>query len=454
MTDETSTGIDRRQLLQMGAGGALAVAGWRLIPAIADAASGGDWTSSGGNLAATRRATQAPKGLMARWKVTMAGGVTGAPALVGRNVLAASLGGDVASVRQATGDILWKRRFPTGRYGDRDLGFFGGPAVSGNRMVVASDRVRCLSVSSGKTIWRAAPLRTAESDDYFWGPPVIAGGLVIVGSGSGSELPTARGHVTAYSLVDGSMVWSTPMVPAGANGGGIQGQPTVDLRAGSVWVATGSPYKTVPGSNPGTSAVFELSLRDGRVLWSDQVYPADTRGFDFNSAVMLLGRRAFAANKDGIYAWDRDTHKRLWHTRVSPASATPGGVSGPTDGPEGGPLATDGKRIFVLSNIGAKSQFTAAALDPATGRVIWKRTLGGLIFAAPLSAGSRLIIPGGFGAVYEVDAATGEARNNGTLQEATACAPTSVGGLVFTGTGAAPFLPGDSLVCLGEQLVE
>lgn len=381
----------------------------------------------------------------------MAGGVTGAPALVGNRVVAASLGGDVLVARQESGDVLWRRHFPTARYGDRDLGFFGGPAISGGRMLVASDRVRCLNLATGATIWRSDPLRSAESDDYFWGPPVVAQGLVLVGSGSGSELPTARGHLTAYSLADGSLVWSTPMVPPGANGGGIQGQPTVDLQAGSVWVATGSPYKTVPGSNPGTSAVMELSLRDGRILWSDQVYPADKRGFDFNSAVMFLGRRAIAANKDGIYAWDRDSHKRLWHTRVSPASQTPGGVSGPTDGPEGGPLATDGKRIYVLSNIGAISQFTAAALSPASGKVIWKRTLGGLAFAAPLSAGSRLIIPGGFGTVYEVDGATGAARDNGTLQEPSACAPTSSGGLVFTGTGAAPFLPGDSLVCLGEQ---
>jgi outer membrane protein assembly factor BamB len=307
-------------------------------------------------------------------------------------------------------------------------------------------------VRTGTTIWRSAPLRSKASDDYFWGPPLIVGDLVLAGSGSGSELPTARGRLSAYSLRDGRMVWSTPMVPRGANGGGLLAPPTVDRERGSVWVATGSPYKTVPGPNPGTAALVELALGDGRVRWSDQVYPADRRGFDFNSAVLLLGHRAFAANKDGIYAWDRIARRRLWHRRLTPASETPGGSAGPSNGPEGGPIATDGTRIFALSNDGAIQQFTIAALAPATGRVIWRRSLGGLVFAAPLSAGGTLVVPGGFGTVYEVNAGTGRARDNGALSQPTACAPSSARGLVVTGTGAGEFLPGDSLVCLGELL--
>jgi outer membrane protein assembly factor BamB len=448
-----STGVNRRELLARGAAGALALAGWRLLPAEpAEAAPTGDWTSSARDLAASRHAPRAPRGLNERWRLTMAGGVTGTPALVGDRVLAASLGGEVLAADLENGRVAWRRHFPTARYGDRDLGFYGGPAVSEGRLVVASDRLRCLNARTGKTIWRSAPLRSTTSDDYFWGPPLIVGGLVLAGSGSGSELPTARGRLSAYSLGDGRTVWSTPMVPPGANGGGILAPPTVDRRRGSVWVATGSPYKTVSGPNPGTSAIVEIGLRDGRVRWSDQVYPGDTRGFDFNSAVLLLGRRAMAANKDGIYAWDRIARRRLWHRRLTPASERPGGTAGPSDGPEGGPIATDGKRIFAVSNDGARQQFTTAALDPATGRVIWRRSLGGLVFAAPLSAGGTLIVPGAFGTVYEFDAATGRARDDGALSEPSACAPSSTRGRVFTGTGAAPFLPGDSLICLGELL--
>jgi outer membrane protein assembly factor BamB len=452
-TPTGAAGLDRRELLERGAVGALALAGWRLLPAQpAEAAPAGDWTSSARDLAASRHAPRVPRGLHERWRLTMAGGVTGTPALVGDRIIAASLGGEVLGADLETGRVAWRRRFPTVRYGDRDLGFFGGPAVSRGRLVLASDRLRCLSVRTGKTIWRSAPLRSKSSDDYFWGPPLIVGDLVLAGSGSGSELPTARGRLSAYSLRDGRMVWSTPMVPPGANGGGVLAPPTVDRGRGSVWVATGSPYKTVPGPNPGTASLVEIALRDGRVLWSDQVHPGDRRGLDFNSAVLLLGRGAVAANKDGIYAWDRIARRRLWHRRLTPASEKPGGPSGPTDGPEGGPIATDGKRIFALSNDGAIQQFTTAALEPATGRVLWRRSLGGLVFAAPLSAGGTLVIPVSSGRVFEVDAVTGRARDDGALSEPSACAPSSTRGLVFTGTGAAPFLPGDSLICLGEQL--
>jgi hypothetical protein len=442
--DPAAAGLDRRELLAMGAAGALALAGWRLLPAEpAAAAPAGDWTSSARDLAASRHASRAPRGLHERWRLTMAGGVTGTPALVGERVIAASLGGEVLGADLETGRVAWRRRFPAVRYGDRDLGFFGGPAVSGGRLVVASDRLRCLSARTGRTIWRSAPLRSKTSDDYFWGPPIIVGDLVLAGSGSGSELPTARGRLSAYSMRDGRMAWSTPMVPPGANGGGVLAPPTVDRGRGSVWVATGSPYEAVSGPNPGTAAIVEIALRDGRVLWSDQVHPA---------AVLLLGRRAVAANKDGIYAWDRIARRRLWHRRLTPASEKPGGPSGPTDGPEGGPIATDGKRIFALSNHGAIEQFTTAALEPATGRVLWRRSLGGLVFAAPLSAGGTLVIPVSSGRVFEVDAATGRARDDGALSQPSACAPSSTRGLVLTGTGAAPFLPGDSLICLGERL--
>ena len=78
---------------------------------------------------------------------------------------------------------------------------------------------------------------------------MIADGLVLVGSGSGAELPTARGRLTAYSLRDGSLVWSTATVPPGANGGGVIAPTSVDLRAGLAYVATGSPYRAVPGPN-------------------------------------------------------------------------------------------------------------------------------------------------------------------------------------------------------------
>jgi outer membrane protein assembly factor BamB len=458
MTRPDDRHLTRGELLTRGAAGALALAGLAAAGARGAAAgpsehaAGSEWTTAARGLAGHRFVPGRVDGLHERWRRVVAGGMIGTPLISRGQVYAASVGGDIVAVDLLDGRVRWRTRFAPARYGSRHLGFFTGPVLAGDRLVVASDRVRCLDARTGRVVWTASPLRSGTEDDYFWGAPVVARGLVLVGSGAGSEKPSARGKVTAYRLSDGGVAWSTPMVPPGANGGGVIAQTTVDLARGSVWAATGSPYAAVAGPNPGTCSLVELSLSDGRVLWADQVYPHDTRGLDFNSSPLLLGRLAVAVNKDGVYAWDRIARKRLWHTRLTPASGSPGGKSDPTHGPEGGPLATDGRRLYATSNDGEKNQFTVAALEPRTGRVIWRRSLVGLSLAPPAAVGRSVVVATGFGTIFQLDGATGAGVENGTLAEPSACGPSSARGLVLVGTGAAPFLPGDSLICLGSEL--
>ena len=99
--DPSEAGLDRRELLARGAAGALALAGWRLLPA----AAAGGWTSSARDLAASRHAPRAPRGLNERWRLAMAGGVPGTPALVGDRVIGASLGGEVLAADLETGRV-------------------------------------------------------------------------------------------------------------------------------------------------------------------------------------------------------------------------------------------------------------------------------------------------------------------------------------------------------------
>ena len=73
-----------------------------------------------------------------------------------------------------------------------------GSSVASQWWIGVSSRPRtgCSASTTrpGARSGRSDPLRTSSSDDYFWGPPVVIGGLVLVGSGSGAELPTARGR--------------------------------------------------------------------------------------------------------------------------------------------------------------------------------------------------------------------------------------------------------------------
>ncbi len=455
MSDSLSTQTSSRATFLRAAGGAAALIALPGAQALANSRSQGAtaWPLPTHDLSGSRHAPRAPRSLAQRWVADMPGGVPGAAALVGGFATAASFGGDVASIRLSDGAERWRRSFGTATYGTgadaRELGFFGGVAVAGGRAVVASDRARALDLETGRTLWTAPPLRTTLSDDYFWGPPTIVGDVVLIGSGSGAELPTARGRLTAYDLATGHKLWSTPMTPSGGEGGGVLAPATVDRAQGLVYVGTGSSYGTPVGTAPGTCSLVALRLRDGKIAWSDQVYPGDTHGFDFNSAPVLIGPRLLAmTNKDGIWAWDRQTHRRLWHRRLTPATDSTG-AAGPTTGPEGGPIATDGKRIYVLSNDNDAGNAVAAALDPWTGRPIWRRRIPTFSFTAIAVGGGRVFTSGADGTLRTLDAASGQSAGSAALGNPSTAPATLTAHSVVVGTGAAPFLPGEQLVCLG-----
>jgi outer membrane protein assembly factor BamB len=445
--------FDRRTLVALAGAVAVAAVEARVGLALPAREAPGSWKLPGHDLSATRHGGEIA-GTQVEWRAELKGGAAGAPAIVDGTVYAASIGGVIASLDLATGHAHWRRSFATPVYGSgagkRRLGFFGGVAIAADQVVAASDRVVALDRRTGRTVWTARPLRTSTSDDYFWGPPVVARGLVLVGSGSGAELPTARGRLSAYSVRDGSLVWSTPTVPRGANGGGVIAPASVDLRANLAYVVTGSPYRALPGPNPGTGSLLALRLDNGAVVWRDQVYSHDTHGFDFNSAPMILGRIIVAASKDGFQAWDRVARRRLWHRRLTPALSKKGGVAGPMNGPEGGPVATDGTRIFVLSNDAARNGCLAAALAPATGHVLWSRRLPSFSFAAPAVAGDRLFAAGADGTLRGLATSNGKVVAAVPLGAPSTGAPAVSEGRLVVGAGAEPFLPGHLLVAIGD----
>jgi outer membrane protein assembly factor BamB len=226
---------------------------------------------------------------------------------------------------------------------------------------------------------------------------------------------------------------------------------SVDLRANLAYVTTGSPYRALPGPNPGTDSLLALRLSAGAIVWSDQNYPGDKHGFDFNSAPVILGRILVAASKDGFHAWDRVARRRLWHRRLTPALSKGTGVAGPMNGPEGGPVATDGRRVYVLSNDAARNSCVAAALAPATGHVLWRRRLPSFSFAAPAVAGDRLFAAGADGTLRGLETATGRVVAAVPLGAPSTGAPAVAEGRLVVGAGAEPFLPGHLLVCIGPH---
>lgn len=460
MVSQDPTLLTRRGLLAAGGAVALGAAQASIAGAVPRALRAGhappvppgDWPLPAHDLAASRHGGPLT-GARELWRASFPGGVPASAAVLGERVFAASAAGEVAALSLSTGEQSWRAALGTSPYGSgeglRQLGFFGGVAVTRDAVIVASEHAYCLDPASGQTRWMAKPLRTSTSDDYFWGPPVVVDGLALIGSGSGGELPTARGRLSAYRISDGKLVWSRPMVPKGGNGGGVIGPASVDRHAGIAYVATGAPYAPVSGPNPGTCSLVALRLLDGAVLWRDQVFFDNATGFDFNSAPVIVGRRLFATNKDGVYAWDRVRHKRLWHTRITNPLA--GGLTsaGPTGGPEGGPIASDGRRVYALSNDPVSGGCVAAALEPASGRVLWRALLPAPTFAAPALAGGHVCVAGSDGTLRLLEKATGKLASTVALGQPSSAAPAVAHGRLVVGLGAEPFIPGSSLVCIG-----
>ena len=442
----------RREVLRAGLCGAALL--WaRRAAGGARAEAGGDWPASAGGLDAWRAAASTVPHAAERWRKHLDGGVTGTAALVGGRVFAASLGGELLCCDLDSGGERWRRKLPTQRFGSgvgsRELGFFGGPAVSQGRIVVASDRVFCLDSATGSVLWETEPLRGRDGDDYFWGAPVVAGGLVLVGAGAALETGTTRGRVCAYDLRDGSLRWGRFTVPEGGNGGGVLAPCSADLTRGVLYVATGAPYAPVAGPNPGTASLLELRLRDGALLWADQLHPHDSLRLNFNSAPLLLGHLAIAAGKTGLCCWDRLARRRLWSAPLTSFSAAPGTPAGPLDGPENGPVASDGRSLFALSNDRRGNCFVAAALAPEDGRVLWRQRFDGAAFSAPAVADGTVWIAAADGTLRCLRAADGAVLSSAALREPSACGPSIAHGALVVGTGAGPYLRGDSLVCFG-----
>jgi len=249
----------------------------------------------------------------------------------------------------------------------------------------------------------------------------------------------SRGSVVAVDLETGKIKWKTYMVPdnggiaGGYSGGGVwDSTPVVDARRNSLYVGTGNNY-SVPisveqcfaanNNNPNCTdpadyfdSVVALDLDTGKIKWANRALyydawnvscietitgpPPGTIGpgpgpncpvptgpdFDFGGAgpnlISLNGRDILGiGEKSGIYwALSPDDGHVVWETQVGPGSAL-GGIEWGT--------ATDGQRIYVpIANLyGIPYQLQPsgpfvnsgswAALDPATGKILWQTAVPG-----------------------------------------------------------------------------
>jgi polyvinyl alcohol dehydrogenase (cytochrome) len=339
--------------------------------------------------------------------------------------------------------------------------------------------------------------------------PAVSGGTVYTGVASTEEAVAAfipgfvcchsRGSVVAVNAATGAIQWKTYTVPnTGYSGGGVWGSnPVVDAARKTIFIGTGNNYskptdpayldcinqggfeRTCLSPDDHVDSILALDMNSGALKWATRLVtwnqygvtdgsddwnvacfvspftncPAAPTGpdYDFGSAPNEItyqtanGPKTIigAGQKSGIYyALDPDSGAVQWQTQVGPGSSLGGMEWG---------SATDGNRIYVaIANFygipyGSGSAGSWAALDPATGAILWQRAdpngavdigpvavANGVVYASSL-AGSPATAP----TMLAMDASTGKTVWSFAAGSSVNAGATIVNGIVYWGSGYA-----------------
>jgi polyvinyl alcohol dehydrogenase (cytochrome) len=471
--------------------------------------------------------------LQLKWAFGFSGDVTAfaAPTIQGGNLYVGSAGGMVQALDARVGCVHWRYQ----ANGPVRAAMTFAPIVEAGVVrdtLVFSDQnggVYALDARSGQELWK----KKVEEHEAtrLTGSFAVQDGIAFVPAASWEETRsidpaypccTFRGSVTAVRIRDGSVLWKTYLVDPpvrtgslpngtgtfGPSGAGVWSAPTVDVKRGVLYVATGDNY-----SRPATAtsdAIVALSLKDGRIVWSQQVTSGDVFNsscariarcpfkngpdVDFGSSAMLVhavdGRDILVAGqKSGVvHAFDPDNKGRiLWQTRIARGGANGGVQWG---------MASDGRNVYaaVAGSVRAResgadgglapvgnAQFDPAqgggltALNVMDGRRVWRvapaacvpprpgcspaqsgavTAIQGAVFSGSMDGHLRAFSTTNGQLLWDFDTAksyttvNGVPANGGSLDGA---GPVIVGGMVFANSGYPRFggMPGNVLLAFG-----
>jgi alcohol dehydrogenase (cytochrome c) len=350
-----------------------------------------------------------------------------------------------------------------------------GVAVKDGRVIRATNDgyLFALDAEDGRLLW-ARRIADSAIGETFTMAPLVYDDLIVIGPAV-SEF-AIKGWMGAFRLENGEQVWRFNIVPAAGEpgsetwsqpkdfpvgGGGVWTAPTLDVQRELIFVATGNPAPDFPaelrgGVNLYTNSVVVLNVRTGKLVWHQQLVPADNHDWDLTHASPLyratIGGRERdllgTVGKDGILrVLDRETHARLFETPVTTienekAPVTPKGTRacpGLVGGVEwNGPTYHPGANVIVSPAVDwcatfysdlnpryvpgqifmggrsvndKQSQGWITAVDATAGTVRWRYRSTRPVIGAVTATGGGLILAGELtGDFLALDAASGDVR--------------------------------------------
>lgn len=399
--------------------------------------------------------------LKPRWRFALHGGglfgvFTSNPIVLGGVVYLEDSDSNVYALRLSTGKLVWQHDY-------RSVAPSGGPngVAYGYGLLygVTEDSLFALDPHTGKQVWIRK--LTSDAGEGIDMAPQLYGGKVLVstipGNSSSFYIPGAYGVVYALDARTGKVLWSFSTVKGGAklwgdralnSGGGLWYPPAVDSHGRVfVGVANPAPYpptasdpnaRSRPGPNLYTDSLVAVDGANGKLLWYQQVTPHDVRDYDFQDSPIIVtvpihGVRTevvIGAGKSGeVIAFDAADGRRLWmlaigkHNRyeygplpAKPVVYCPGSLGGVLT-----PMAEARGVLYVpwidvcfkgsATGLAAGGPHTAtgglAAVDAATGAIIWKRTFPAIDSGAATIANNVVFTSTYAGTIYALSTKTG-----------------------------------------------
>jgi len=379
------------------------------------------WNGHGNGPAATRFQDKKAGGLTAadlpRLKLKWAFGYTAVaaartqPAVAGGRLFVGSENGEVHALDPATGCTYWTFKAQAGVRTALSVAPYRAGGKNGFAVLFGDTRANVYGVDAqtGRPLW-VQKIETHASAGIT-GAPIVYDGRLFVGTqglgeegrGSTNGYPccTFRGSLSALDVSTGKVLWKTYTVgeskPRGKNkdgvqmygpaGGSIWSAPSIDVKRGLVYAATGNGY--ADPAQPMTDAIVAFDQKTGAVRWFRQIIAGDqwamgcpatnpdnpacpaTLGPDYDfSATPILARTGshdviVVPQKSGIaYALDPDKNGALLWQRTF---GKPSGLGGQWGG------AVDGVNFYTGTNGFLTEPGGMTAIRLSDGEIVWQK---------------------------------------------------------------------------------
>jgi alcohol dehydrogenase (cytochrome c) len=372
---------------------------------------------------------------------------------------------NIWAVDARSGHQIWHYTYPRSP-GDH-IGHRGVAMYKGYLFFLSPDgHLACLNSKDATVRWI---VEVADVTKGYWTTmaPLVVGNRVLVGVSG--DFDNLTGYIRAIDPETGATQWqwnSTP--PAGTpnqtTGGMTWMTGTYDPDLNLVYWGTGNPTpvlkgSTRPGDNPYTCSIVALNPDTGKLVWSFQISPHDTHGWDgVETPVLVDGdfhgepkKMLMQSSRNGyFFVLDRTNGKNLLTAPFGPVNWSLGvdQQGRPIPNPAKEP-APDGR--LIAPDESGMTNYRSPSFDTKSGLfIVNAHPSYSIYFAKPADgeygwAGADYSV-WGKGVIEAIDYQTGKVRWSHELGPGVAGAGvlTTDSGLTFTGDAMGNFLALDS----------